>query len=148
MESLYSLNTNEVKMKTRTKVLVVIGVVALIALVGFLIFLKSLSPGGVFGHTEPLRFSLSNKDGIKHKVTVEIFDSGNKTIFDRSYTLRARERIQSPEITKEKGSYMYKVVVDNSTTEWHNAYVGGGNCGVMITIYSDKQMDITTVMCD
>jgi hypothetical protein len=135
-------------MKTRTKVLIGVGIIAVIALVGFLIFLKSLSPGGVFGHTEPLRFSLSNKDGITHEVTVEIFDLDNKTIFNTSYTLRARERIQSPEITEEKGGYMYKVVVDNSTTEWHNAYVGGGNCGVMITIYSGKQMDITIVMCD
>ncbi|RLG39307.1 MAG: hypothetical protein DRN91_00020 [Candidatus Alkanophagales archaeon] len=135
-------------MKTINKVLVVIGIVALISILGFYIFLESLSPGGVLGYIEPLRFSLSNKDGITHEVTVEIFDLDNKTIFNKSYTLRARERIQSPEITEEKGGYMYKVVVDNSTTEWHNAYVGGGNCGVMITIYSGKQMDITTVMCD
>ncbi|MGC9445154.1 MAG: hypothetical protein ACP5E9_09555 [Candidatus Methanospirareceae archaeon] len=134
-------------MKTITKVLIVVGIIAVIALAGFYIFLRSLSPGGVFGHVEPLRFILSNKDGIPHEVTVEIFDSSNRIIFNENYTLRARERIQSPEITDDEGEYMYKVTVDN-TTEWHNARVGGGNCGVFITIYSGTQIDIDTLMCD
>ena len=135
-------------MKTITKVLIVVGIIAVIALAGFDIFLRSLSPGGVLGHIEPLRFILSNKDGITHEVTVEIYDSSNRIIFNENYTLRARERIQSPEITDDEGEYMYKVTVDNTTTEWHNARVGGGNCGVIITIYSGTQIDIDTLMCD
>jgi len=135
-------------MKTITKVLIVVGIIAVIALLGFDIFLRSLSPGGVFGHIDPLRFLVSNKDGITHEVTVEIFDTNNRTIFNENYTLRARERIQSPEITDDKGKYMYKVTVDNTTTEWRTAYVGGGNCGVMIDIYSGRQIDIILLMCD
>ncbi|MDD2665992.1 MAG: hypothetical protein PHD13_00560 [Methanocellales archaeon] len=129
-------------MKTKTKVLIGVGIIAVIALVGFLIFLRSLSPGGVFGHIDPLRFSLSNKDGITHEVTVEIFDSSNRTIFNKMYTIEPRERVQSPEITKDKGEYMYKVTVDNTATEWQTAYVGGSNCGVMIDIYSSREVNI------
>jgi len=135
-------------MKTITKVFIVVGIIAVIALAGFYIFFRSLSPGGVFGHIEPLRFILSNKDGITHEVTVEVFDSNNITIFNNDYMLKAKEGIQSPEITDEKGAYIYKVTVDNTTTEWHNARVGGGNCGVFITIYSGTQIDIDTLMCD
>jgi hypothetical protein len=135
-------------MKTITKVLIVAGIIAVIALAGFYIFLRSLSPGGVFGDVEPLRFSLYNKDRITHEVTVEIFDSSNRIIFNENYTLRARERIQSPEITDDEGEYMYKVTVDNTTIEWQTAYVGGGNCGVMIDVYSGRQIDIIRLMCD
>jgi len=61
-------------MKTINKVLVVIGIVALIALVGCYVFLEvCLSPG-----TKPLRFSLLNKDETTHEVTVEIFDLTTK----------------------------------------------------------------------
>lgn len=131
-------------MKTINKVLVVIGIVALIALVGFYIFLEvCLSPG-----MKPLRFILLNNGGSTHEVTVEICDFSNKTIFIKTYILRPGEIIQSPGITEKRGEYMFKVTVDKNTTKLHKAYVREGNFGVMVTIYSSTGFDIHTLSGD
>ena len=73
-------------MKTINKVLLGMGIVALILilLLGFYVFyvVPGLSPS-----MEPLRFSIHNWDESKHDVRVEIFDSNNKTSFNKSYSI-------------------------------------------------------------
>ncbi|MDI6885720.1 MAG: hypothetical protein QMD22_05115 [archaeon] len=135
-------------MKTRNKVLVVIGIVALIALVGFYVFLESLSPGGVFGYIEPLRFSIFNWDENKHDITVEIFDSTNKTIFSENYSIEPGRAVSATEITEERGEYMFKVTLDNNITKMHKAYVEEGKGGVHITIKPHSHIDISNVVAD
>jgi hypothetical protein len=135
-------------MKTISKVLIGIGIVALISMLGFYIFLESLSPGGVFGYIEPLRFSIFNGDENKHDITVEIFDSNNKTIFSEIYSLEPRGSIQSPVITEKRGKYMFKVTLDNNITRTHKTSVSEGHIGVSIIIQLHSHIDICDLLCD
>lgn len=121
-------------MKMRNKILIGIGIVALILVLGFFyVFLKIYLSPPCMG---PLKFSVFNHDESKHDVAVEIFDSNNKTIFNKNYSIRSRESIHSPEITEKRGEYMLKVTLDNNITKMHKTYVSEGHIGVHITIYS------------
>jgi len=135
-------------MKTINKVLIGIGIIALISIFGFYIFLESLSPGGVFGYIEPLRFSIFNWDENKHDITLEIFDSNNKTIFSKNYSIEPGRAVSATEITEERGEYMFKVTLDNNITKMHKAYVEEGKGGVHITIKSPSHIDICSIVCD
>lgn len=134
-------------MKTINKVLLGMGIVALILilLLGFYVFyvVPGLSPS-----MEPLRFSIHNWDESKHDVRVEIFDSNNKTSFNKSYSIEPRRYIQSSEITEIRGEYMFKVILDNNITKMHKAYVAEGNAGVHIMIKPYSHIDISNVVCD
>ncbi|RZN37216.1 MAG: hypothetical protein EFT35_06325 [Methanophagales archaeon ANME-1-THS] len=131
-------------MKPLTKVLIGITIVACVALASWYLFFNVyLSPG-----TEPLRFSLLNKDTAIHTVTVEIFDPANNPIFTTTYTLRPQESIQSPELAARRGEYLFNVMLDTTTTVQHQAYVAEGNFGVMVTIYSGSQIHIANLMGD
>lgn len=91
-------------MKTRNKILIGTGIAALVAVIGFYIYTPLL----IFGPIEPLHFSIHNNDVDRHNIAVEVFDSGNKSIFKETYELVPKERTDSPEITKKRGNICLK----------------------------------------
>jgi len=118
-------------MKIINKVLIGVGIAALVAIIGLyisvtLFFLLNM---------EPLHFSINNGDVNKHEVTVEIFDSDGKSIFNEIYEVSPKKRIYSPEITKKKGDYMFKVTLDNEIEKTYKAKVGLGRGEVTIWLY-------------
>lgn len=84
---------------------------------------------------EPLHFSIHNSDINKHTVTVEIFDSDNKSLFKETYEANPEKYIYSPEITKKKGEYTFKVILDNKIEKTDKAEVGIGRLDVTIRLY-------------
>jgi len=122
-------------MKTRYKILTGIVIATLVTMIGFCIwFLGLLAP------VEPLHFHLVNGDDINRpNITVEIFNSNNKSIFKETYNLGPKEAIDSPEITKRRGKYMFKVTLDDEITRTYKAGVGqvtGGQGVVGISVYT------------
>ncbi len=121
-------------MRTINKILIGIGIVALIVLVAKYYYII----GFLLEPIEPLRFSIQNSDIDKHRVTVEIFDSDNKSLFKKTYEANPKEWINSPEITKKKGEYTFKVTLDNKVEKAYKAEVGVGRRGVDIWLYNEK----------
>lgn len=104
-------------MRVRTKILIGIGIVALIAIGFFVIF-----PYFLVCPPLPL-FSIENRDGNnEHGVVVEIFDSDNQSIFKKTVVLGPKEEICYPKpywlkLTWSRGEYTFKVTVDDTITE-------------------------------
>ena len=121
-------------MRKINKVLIGIGIVALIILVAKYYYIL----GFLLEPIEPLRFSIHNSDINKHTVTVEIFDSYNKSLFKETYIVNPREPIFSPEITKKKGEYNFKVNLDGNIEKIYNAKTDIGRSGVSIWLYDEK----------
>ena len=119
-------------MKTRNKILIGVALAALVVMISFYIYLPIL----LFGPIEPLHFSIHNNDADRHNIAVEVFDSGNKSIFKETYELVPKERTDSPEITKRRGKYMFKVTLDDKITRTYRAKVDYAWYGVRIDIYS------------
>lgn len=119
-------------MRIINKVLIGGGIIALIIIIGFYIFGLLLSPG-----MEPLRFSIHNRDVENHRVTVEIFDSANKSLFNNTYEMNPRETAYYPEITEKKGEYTFKVTLNDRIEKTYKAEVGVGKSSVSIWLYDE-----------
>ena len=119
-------------MKIIYKILIGAAIAALVAMIGFYIYVIFF---GFIGPIEPLRFSVHNSDVNEHNITVEIFDSDNKCIFKERYNLAPEEEVGSPKITKRRGEYMVKGTLDGEITRTYRAKVGSGRRGVRIDVY-------------
>ena len=120
-------------MKIRNKIVIGVAIAALVAMVCFYIYLPILFIGPI----EPLQFHARNYDDVyEHNMTVEIFNSKNKSIFKETYELDPKEEISSPGITKRRGKYTIKVTVDDKITHTSKANVGYGQYRVRIRLYS------------
>ncbi|MDW7728274.1 MAG: hypothetical protein SCH70_14440 [Candidatus Methanoperedens sp.] len=86
---------------------------------------------------EPLRFSIHNRDVENHIVTVEIFDSANKSLFNKTYEMNPRETANHPEITEKKGDYTFKVTLDDKIEKTYKAEVGVGRLDVSIWLFDE-----------
>lgn len=117
-------------MKTINKVLIGIGIVLLIVIIYLYILGLLLSPS-----VEPLRFSIHNMDVENHRVTVEILDSTNKSLFNKTYMMNPRESEYYPDITEKKGDYTFKVTLDNKFEKTYRTEVGVFKSGVSIWLY-------------
>jgi hypothetical protein len=118
--------------KTIYKILIGAAIAALVAMIGFYIYILFF---GFIGPIEPLRFSVHNNDVNEHNITVEIFDSDNKCIFKERYNLDPEEGVGSPKITKKRGEYTVKGTLDDEITRTFKAKVGSGRRGVRIDVY-------------
>ena len=116
-------------MKMRNKVLIIIAVI--VGVVGIFI---AVAP---WIYLEPLHFSVENCDNRIHNVTVEIFNSKGKCIFNESYTLDPEEETESDSITKQEGEYTLRVTLDHNLTKEYKAMVGTGYTTVTISLYWD-----------
>lgn len=128
-------------MRTINKVLIGIGIVALIVLVAKYYYII----GFLLEPIEPLRFSIHNSDINKHTVTVEIFDSNNNLLFKETYVVNPREPISSPEITKKKGEYIFKVTLDSNIEKTYNAKIDIGRSEVSIRLYDKVSGEIIPI---
>jgi hypothetical protein len=124
-------------MKKRGKILAVVGIVVLIVLlivfrkvVIFTVMTLLFSPG-----IEPLSFAIYNNDTNSHQITMEIFNSNNRSLFQQTYKINPKERIHSPEITKDKGEYIFKITLDGEIERTFKARVGLGFSQVGILLY-------------
>ena len=119
-------------MKTRNKILIGIVIAILVAMIGFYIYFPILTAGPIGA----LQFDLHNNDTNEHNITVEVFDSKNKSIFKETYELDPKERASTPGITKRREEYMFKVTVDDEITRTAKTWVGYGLDGLVgINIY-------------
>lgn len=119
-------------MRIINTVLIVGGIIALIIIIGLYILGLLLSPG-----IEPLRFSIDNRDVENHRVTVEIFDSANKSLFNKTYEMNPLETANYPDITDKKGDYIFKVTLDDKIEKTYNVEVGVGRLGVSIWLFDE-----------
>lgn len=115
-------------MNKLNKVLIGVGTIALIIIIGCIL----ISP-----EIEPLRFAIHNGDINEHTVTVEILDSANESIFKETYKAETKKWIYSPEITKKKGEYTFKVTLDNKVEKTYKAKVDVGQLYVDIWLYDE-----------
>lgn len=115
-------------MKTINKIFIGAGIVA-VSLYIFLTLLPLIT-------LEPLHFSIYNRDVNKHEVTIEIFDSNNNSLFKETFELGPKEAIHSPKITKRKGEYTFKVILDMEITVTYKAKVDIGRGAVHIMLYN------------
>jgi len=104
-------------MRDFRKVLLSLLFIPLAAIVGYylLIFL-------IGGPALDNLFELKNHDAGTHKVTVEILDSDNKSVFKETYKLRPDESISGTKPFSLKNSleskeYTFKIVLDNGVAE-------------------------------
>ncbi|MDW7728277.1 MAG: hypothetical protein SCH70_14455 [Candidatus Methanoperedens sp.] len=121
-------------MRTISKILIGLGIVVLIVLVAKYFYII----GFLLGSAEPLRFSVHNSDINKHRVTVEIFYSDNKSLFKETYEVNPKEDILSPKITEERGEYTFKVTLDDMIEKTYKAEVGVGGGRVSIWLYNEN----------
>ncbi|MFZ3384587.1 MAG: hypothetical protein WA144_11740 [Candidatus Methanoperedens sp.] len=121
-------------MRTINKILISLGIIALIVITSIYLIGLLVSPG-----MDPLRFSIHNNDINKHLVTVEIFDSVNKSLFKETYEVNPKdEPIFSPKITEKNGEYTFKVALDDKIEKTYKAEVGVGKSGVSIWLYNEN----------
>jgi len=120
--------------KTRYKKLIGVVIATLVVMIGFYIYFPILTVGPI-GH---LQFDLHNNDINEHNITVEVFDSKNKSIFKETYELDSKERESTPGITKRRGEYMFKVTVDNEITRTSKTWVDYGLDGLVGISVSTK----------
>ena len=106
---------NKKEMKTRNKIFIGVGIVALLVVGFYVIFSFYL-----VGPPLPL-FSLKNGDVSNHEVVIEIFDLHNKSIFKEKLELDPKEEICYPRPFLFNFLWLkectLKVTVDNKTTK-------------------------------
>ncbi len=71
---------------------------------------------------EPLSFSIYNGDIKEHTVIVEVTDS-TMPIFNETYVIGPKERVDSPVLAREEGEYLFKVTWNDEITETYKAVV-------------------------
>lgn len=108
------------------------GIIALI-IIAFIISGILLSPD-----IEPLSFSIDNRDFKNHRVTVEIFDSTNKSLFNKTYEMNPRETAYYSGIAEKKGEYTFKVTLNDKIEMIYKAEVGVAYSSVSIWLYDEK----------
>lgn len=122
-------------MRTINKILIGLGIIVLIISVAKYFYII----GFLLEPVEPLRFSIHNSDINKHIVTVEIFDSNNKSLFKETYEVNLKEEpILSPKITEKKGEYTFKVTLDDKIEKTYKAEIGVGGGRVSIWLYNEN----------
>ncbi|MDI6885718.1 MAG: hypothetical protein QMD22_05105 [archaeon] len=108
-------------MKTRNKILIGVGIVALLVVGFYVIFSFYL-----VGTPLPL-FSLKNGDVSNHEVVIEIFDLHNKSIFKETLELDPKEEICYPRPFWLNFLWLkectLKVTVDNKATKTYKTDV-------------------------
>jgi len=128
-------------MKMVNKILIGATIAVLAMLIGIYIY----GPILLGGPMEPLLFSLHNDDVNKHIVTVEIFDSTNKSLFNETYELDVGESIGVPKsnlklldrislwTTADLEKYTFKVVLDHETEKTFKAQIGHSKLFITIS---------------
>ncbi|MDF1532082.1 MAG: hypothetical protein P1P72_07185 [ANME-2 cluster archaeon] len=66
---------------------------------------------------KPLEFYIYNEDVEKHEVTVVIFDTDGKLIFNETYMSSPGIPINSKKVVDKRGDYLFKVRLDDNITD-------------------------------
>ncbi len=129
------------KMKKRNKLIIVIGILVLIVLL--IVFRKvaiyTIATLLFPPDTQPLAFTIHNEDVNNHTLMVEVFDSNNKSLFNKTYEVNPRESIESPAITKKKGEYTIKVILDGKIEKTSKVEIGPSIARISIHISYSRQ---------
>ena len=88
---------------------------------------------------DPLSFNILNKDNTTHNITVEIISGTGEVIFAEEYEIGPSEKIESPIITKIKGRYLIRVIMDGSIVKERYVSVASGCGPISITILPQEQ---------
>jgi len=109
-------------MKTRNKILIGIGLVALVVAGFYVIF-----PFLIVGPPLPLYY-IKNEDVNNHTVVVEIFDYHNESILKEIYKLSPKESVTYPKpflmvLTRSEEEYRFKITLDSEVTETYETEI-------------------------
>jgi hypothetical protein len=66
--------------------------------------------------SDPLQFSMKNKDKNTHEISIEILDFHDEPMFFKTYSLNPGNEISSPEIRADPGIYRYEITLDRNFT--------------------------------
>ena len=112
----------------RKKVIRIIGIIILVILIGCLVFFIFLPMMILPSESQPL-FFIDNDDIDNHTVTVEIFNSKNKSIYHESFYVQSDKLIHIDRgfnwcpknrfywFFWDEGSYTFYVTLDNTYNE-------------------------------
>jgi len=107
-------------MKTRNKIFIGVGIVALLAVGFYVIF-----PFYLVGSPLPLYY-IENEDVNNHEVVIEIFDSHNKSILKETHKLSPKESVEYPKLFLPKlteEEYIFKITLDSEVTETYETEI-------------------------
>ena len=109
-------------MKTRNKIFIGVGIVALLVVGFYVIFSFYL-----VGPPLPLYY-IENEDVNNHEVVVEIFDSHNKFILKETHKLSPKESVEYPKpflfkLTWPEEEYIFKITLDSEVTETYETEI-------------------------
>lgn len=113
--------------------------ISLLLLVLMLLFV--VVPYLIVGPPTPL-FSVRNHDIGVHELRVEIYDSKNNSVFDKTYELLAEDEVYHPKPFRflvpgfEITDYTFKFTLDNSFMETYSTNIQPWNT-VEVDLYSD-----------
>lgn len=88
---------------------------------------------------KPLRFHILNKDNATHHIAVEIINESGTVIFAEEYKIKPSERIESPVIAKDRGRYLFRVIMDKDIVKERLVSAASGYGPVGITILPKEQ---------
>lgn len=103
-------------------------------------FLYISLPFIFMGSPTPI-FQIFNDDIKSHEVTVEVFNSDNESIINKTYNLEPgsdflEDRPLSLWLPQAKGEYMFKVTMDKQITNTVKIEIPNKYTGVSIRLYS------------
>jgi len=129
------------KMKKRNKLIIATGILILIVLL--IVFRKvaiyTIATLLFPPDTQPLAFTIHNEDVNNHMLMVEVFNSNNKSLFNKTYEVNPGESIESPAITKKKGKYTIKVILDGKIEKTSKVGVSPDRAGILIEISDSRR---------
>jgi len=115
--------------------------IGIFLLVLMLMLLFISIPYFIAGSPTPL-FSIRNHDVGVHELRVEVFDSKNNSVLDKTYELSAGEEFYHAKPFKflvpgfETGDYTFKFTLDNRLTETYSTNIQPWNT-VEVELYAD-----------
>lgn len=113
--------------------------ISLLVLIFMLLFV--VVPYLIAGPPTPL-FSVRNHDVVVHELRVEVYDSKNNSVLDKTYELSAGGEVYHPKPFRflvpgfEVADYTFKFTLDNGFTETYSTNFQPWNT-VEVELYSD-----------
>ncbi|MBW6517565.1 MAG: hypothetical protein K0A89_03585 [ANME-2 cluster archaeon] len=89
---------------------------------------------------KPLEFAITNYDVENHEVTVVIFDTDGKLIFNETYMSSPGIPINSKKIVDKRGDYLFKVRLDDNITDTIISKKEFGRVSIFLCGYEDGKI--------
>ena len=125
-------------MKRSIKILIVLPIFAVVVYF-VIVFINSFI---IPPPSEPLKFSIINKDNTTHNIYVEVVNEYRTVIFAEEYEINPSEKIVTPIITKTKGRYLIRVTMDGTIVKENYVSVASGHGAFSITILPKGRISI------